>query len=124
MNLKNSLRNVFRKEEGLFDLSTTDMDKTIEFAKGDFKRFNTGGSPNPLYSAGTGGGSPIGGVSNYKDLSAKQKKQRTTNKRKKNTQQIWKKHIEKTVEKKRGGENKNKNEKNEKTDKPRTTECA
>ena len=78
MNLKNSLRNVFRKEEGLFDLSTTDMDKTIEFAKGDFRRFNSGGPVNPLYSAGTGGGTPIGGTSNYRDLSTRQKAQRTS----------------------------------------------
>lgn len=45
MKLKQSLRSVFRNEEGLYDLSTTDMDKTIEFAKGDFKRFQKGGSP-------------------------------------------------------------------------------
>jgi len=45
MSLKSSLRRVFANEEGLYDLSTTDMDKTIEFAKGDFKRFQKGGSP-------------------------------------------------------------------------------
>ena len=49
MKLKQSLRNVFRNEEGLFDLSTTDMDKTIEFAKGDFKRFNKGGPVTSAY---------------------------------------------------------------------------
>ena len=43
MSLKSSLRRVFANEEGLYDLSTTDMDKTIEFAKGDFKRFYGGG---------------------------------------------------------------------------------
>ena len=43
MSLKNSLRKVFRNEGTLYDLGTTDMDKTIEFAKGDFRRFNYGG---------------------------------------------------------------------------------
>ena len=75
MSLKSALRRVFKNEEGLYDLSTTDKSKTIEFAKGNFRRFNGGGPVNPLYSAGTGGGSPIGGISNYKDLSKKQKTQ-------------------------------------------------
>lgn len=51
MSLKSSLRRVFANEEGLYDLSTTDMDKTIEFAKGDFKRFNTGGGVADRYSS-------------------------------------------------------------------------
>ena len=76
MSLKSALRRVFKNEEGLYDLSTTDKSKTIEFAKGDFRRFNSGGPVNPLYSAGTGGGTPIGGTSNYRDLSKKQKTQR------------------------------------------------
>ena len=55
MSLKSALRRVFKNEEGLYDLSTTDKSKTIEFAKGNFRRFNGGGPVNPLYSAGTGG---------------------------------------------------------------------
>lgn len=51
MKLKDSLRAVFRNEEGLFDLATTDMDKTIEFSKGDFKRFNKGGGVADRYSS-------------------------------------------------------------------------
>lgn len=51
MKLKDSLRAVFRNEEGLFDLATTDMDKTIEFAKGDFKRFSEGGGVADRYDS-------------------------------------------------------------------------
>jgi hypothetical protein len=43
MSLKNNLRKVFRNEGTLYDLGTTDTDKTIEFAKGDFRRFSGGG---------------------------------------------------------------------------------
>tara|TARA_R100001082_G_scaffold110867_1_gene92148 strand:+ start:2687 stop:3538 length:852 start_codon:yes stop_codon:yes gene_type:complete len=51
MSLKNSLRNIFKNEEGLYDLSTTDTDKTIEFAKGDFKRFSEGGGIADRYDS-------------------------------------------------------------------------
>ena len=51
MSLKSSLRRVFANEECLYDLSTTDMDKTIEFAKGNFKRFNEGGGVADRYSS-------------------------------------------------------------------------
>ena len=58
MRLENSLRNVFKIEEELYDLSTTDSDKLLEFAKGDFKRFTYGGGvkskPPPVLTGTTG----------------------------------------------------------------------
>ena len=79
MKLKDSLRAVFRNEEGLFDLATTDMDKTIEFAKGDFKRFSEGGGVADRYSSYGSYGTSSEFKANNRNFSTGPTKADTTN---------------------------------------------
>lgn len=51
MSLRKSLDRVFAGVEGVYDMRTTDREKIVEFVKGDFKRFNTGGSVADRYGS-------------------------------------------------------------------------